>query len=113
MTYQNLPVGTHVVEDTAEYQRVVTRTAAGWSETVEWKPGFPVLPPELVTTNDLVIKARAAITANAAFLAIGAPSNAQVLAQVQRLTREATALIRLQGRVIGQLSDLLLDNSGT
>lgn len=40
-------------------------------------------------------RAVAALDANASFLALASPTNGQVLTQVQRLTREATGLIRL------------------
>lgn len=60
---------------------------------------------ETVTVT-LQSKARAALNANAIFLALAAPTNPQVVAQVQRLTRETNALIRL---LIG--NDLLDDTA--
>lgn len=57
---------------------------------------------------DLHDRARTALTANAAFLALTTPTTAQTLAQVKRLTRECSALIRL---LIG--ADLLAENTDT
>lgn len=51
--------------------------------------------PAVVNRDAIMAKARTALTANAAFLAITTPTNAQVVAQVKVLTRESTALIRL------------------
>lgn len=60
-------------------------------------------PAELIQArNGATLRDRAAqaLAANATFLGLGAPSNAQVLAQVQRLTRECSGIIRL---LLGQL----------
>ncbi len=54
----------------------------------------------------LLAKAAQAVTVNNTFLALSTPTNAQIVAQVQRLTRENTALIKFL------LSDFS-DTSGT
>lgn len=56
--------------------------------------------------EDLRGKARQALTVNATFLALSTPTNAQVVTQTQRLTRECSILIRL-------LMGLLDDTAGT
>lgn len=57
-------------------------------------------------TNTLQQRAQAALAVNATFLAIGTPTNAQTVNQVQTLTKECSALIRL-------LLGLLDSTSGT
>jgi hypothetical protein len=53
-----------------------------------------------VNEMDLREKARTALALNDAFLALASPTNAQTLTQVQRLTRECSALIRLAIRAL-------------
>jgi len=50
-------------------------------------------------------KAQAALAANSTFQAIASPTNAQVLAQVQLLTKECNALIRLALNLLDTTSD--------
>jgi hypothetical protein len=57
-------------------------------------------------SSDLRTRMRAAVGDNSAYLAIGAPTNAQNLAQIRRLTRQMNALIRA---TVG--ADLLVDST--
>jgi hypothetical protein len=50
-------------------------------------------------------RAQAALNANATFLGIASPTNAQTLAQVQRLTKENNALIRMLLGLYADISD--------
>lgn len=54
------------------------------------------LPDELGHRATIEQQAREALAANRTFLALGAPTNAQTLAEVKALTRQVNALIRLQ-----------------
>ncbi len=60
------------------------------------------VPLQESNAQEMRDKACQALTANATFLALVSPTNAQTLAQVQRLTRESTAVIKL---MLGQLDD--------
>jgi hypothetical protein len=50
-------------------------------------------------------RANAFLTENAKFIALGAPTNAQTLAQVQHLTKECSALIRLSLALFDDITD--------
>lgn len=94
-------MATTILDDTAEYTLTRTTSAAGFTDTLTWKPGSIG-----ANRDDITAKARQALAANTAFLAIASPTNAQVVAQVNRLTRECSALIRL-------VLDELADTAGT
>lgn len=54
-----------------------------------------IATPAETNANTIRDRARTALAANATFLALGAPSNAQVVAQVKALTRQVSGLTRL------------------
>ena len=58
----------------------------------------------ITNRDELRTRARSALTANAAYLAIQAPTNAQNVAQIQRLTRQVNALIRLEIDDLGTIT---------
>lgn len=55
----------------------------------------PAPTPQQANASTLQGRASNALATNTAYLALGAPTNAQVVAQVQALTQECSALIRL------------------
>lgn len=71
----------------------VTPRSATASETAQ---------QNLATLNQ---KAQAALANNATFMALGSPTNAQTLAQVQSLTKQVNALIRLATQALSTISD--------
>ena len=92
---------------TVDITNVNPQPGVGWSTPdggVTW-----VQPPAndaLANQAALLQKAANAIANNITFLGLGTPTNAQVLAQVQALTRQVDALIRV-------VADELTDTSGT
>lgn len=64
-----------------------------------------VEPTEVVNAATLQSRAAAALTANATYLALATPTNAQTTAQVQRLTKENNALIRMALSLLADVSD--------
>lgn len=93
-----------IIEDTAEHITYEGEPGDTFVHQLAFKPtgevGLRQANRAAVTTKALL-----ALQANAAFLALGAPTNAQTLAQVQRLTRECSALIRLLLDDVADISD--------
>ena len=92
--YAHLAPGTsQVIEDTPRFTRTVFRSAAGWRIELTWKPGQR--PVDDANLEAIQTKARQALTANATYLGLASPTNAQNVAQIARLTRECNGIIRL------------------
>jgi hypothetical protein len=72
-----------------------TATASGYT--------YPPAPTADLNAATLRTRAITALTANATYQAIGAPTNAQVGAQVALLTKECNGIIRL---LLNQLDDI-------
>jgi len=94
-------VATSHTTDEGDYTRTITGEPA-WDNPTAWltvtltpKAGTPA-----ANADTIAGQARTALATNRTFLALGAPTNAQTLAQVQALTRQVTGLARL---VLGQL----------
>jgi len=80
---------------TTTYDRSIDGTyTVVWTER-PWTADEQAARAATVNRATLVDEAAAALTANAKFLALTSPTNAQTLAQVKALTRENTAIIRL------------------
>lgn len=94
-------MATTIIQDNTEYTITRTTSAAGFTDSFVWKPGTPQ-----ANRDDVLEKARTALAANNAYLAVTTPTNVQVVAQVQRLTRECSAIIKL-------LLEDLADTTGT
>ncbi len=85
-------IRTLISESSTEWvYRITDPDVPGW----EYILNQPKPTPEETNAQTLRDRAQTALTANATFLAIASPTNAQVLAQTRMLTRECTALIRL------------------
>lgn len=97
---QVLPNGATVTADTfvtlADGTTVETMTASNPTGSVDRE--FIVTPgagTPAANQQTLTAKAQAALINNATFLVIGNPTQAQAVTQVQALTRQVNALIRL------------------
>jgi len=81
-------MGDYVLVEVGE--PTVENPTAWFSRDVQWKAGTAQ-----ANGTDLRAKAVGALAANETYLAITLPVNTQVVAQVDRLTRECSGIIRL------------------
>lgn len=80
-----------------------TATVSTWASEVA--AHVPVPDPATANLATLQQRAAAALTANATYLAIASPTSAQNTAQIQRMTKECNALIRLALGLLNDISD--------
>jgi hypothetical protein len=97
--------------DTATHTHSRSVELVGGVPTVVWtsvpKPPSQVQAETRDATRDSIeTKARSALTANQTFLDLASPTNAQIVAQVRSLTRQANGLIKTL------FAGNLLDNDG-
>lgn len=76
-------------------QQVVEVPLGAPASTGATYDGIAFTPPPVPTSALIERKLDAAIDANLAYLALSPPTTAQSLAQVQALTRQVTAILRL------------------
>ena len=99
----------HMVEQTVDHgDGTGTRTRydeAGNVTATEQVTGLPVEPPAEKNRRTIEDRLRAALDSNKAYLALDTPTAAQQRAQVARLTRQTTALIRHLLRDLTDASD--------
>jgi len=111
-TYQITPTGTIIRDDGAQIppdpRNADFRAYQAWVAAGNTAPVLPPPPRAQADLNadDLHAKAATALANNAAFQAIASPNTAQAVAQVQALTRQVNALIKLA-------NNLLDDTTGT